>query len=267
MSSSSSSSSPPPWEALQILGPYIDDPKTLATASCVSSSWRAAFSGDHLWARICSSSYPSLSALHLHGNPSSRPRALFSALRSAKRRRLRGPPKPRLALRDLIFTLDVYRCSGGDGESLLSFAKPGDELALKSGGIFLFEVDLTAGGNAAAAVNCREEMKVVWTAVKVGCACDVGGDVGAFSMMECAAKGRAVGGSGLWFAEKLPGPPCCSSIAAEVGGAEAEVGMGLGGGDGENRVVERVSLGLLSGASCRYVGLDDGLLYLQHFLF
>nr|CAD1829598.1 unnamed protein product [Ananas comosus var. bracteatus] len=147
------------------------------------------------------------------------------------------PPKPRLALRDLIFTLDVYRCSGGDGdgdgESLLSLAKPGDELALKSGGIFLFEVALTAGGNAAAAVNCREEMKVVWTAVKVGCACDVGGDVGAFSMMECAGKGRAVGGSGLWFAEKLPARRAAARSRRRSAGRRRRWGWGWGWGWGE----------------------------------
>ncbi|KAH0865747.1 hypothetical protein HID58_082958, partial [Brassica napus] len=39
---------PPSWEALCVLGPYMD-PETLAVASCVSTTWLECFSSDDLW--------------------------------------------------------------------------------------------------------------------------------------------------------------------------------------------------------------------------
>ncbi|RID47936.1 hypothetical protein BRARA_I04493 [Brassica rapa] len=39
---------PPSWEALCVLGPYMD-PQTLAVASCVSTTWLECFSSDDLW--------------------------------------------------------------------------------------------------------------------------------------------------------------------------------------------------------------------------
>lgn len=58
-----------------------------------------------------------------------------------------------------------------------------------------------------------------------------------------------------WAAERLPAPGC--------GGAkmEAEVVVEV---TGEERLVEKVRFGVM--LECRYVSIDEGLRYLQHFL-
>lgn len=80
-----------------------------------------------------------------------------------------------------------------------------------------------------------------------------------FTMMDCEGKGSFVSGSDGWFSEELPSPGCCTS--GVTSGLVAELRLGL-----RERVVEKVSLGVLSIVSWRYVCLDDAFRYLQHFL-
>ncbi|KAG1365471.1 F-box protein [Cocos nucifera] len=245
---------PPPWEVLLLVAQLLD-PKTLATASCVSKPWSSAMSSDHLWKPICLSHYPS--SLHLiTTNPSLSARHLFALLRSSSQRRRRNPSIPRISLRHLIFAIDVFQRD----VPVLSLAKPGEELLRSDhGGVFRFEAAVNDGSDAILEVG--EVVKIGWTVVMKGWR-------GAFRMMDRVGKGRAAGGRGLWFSEELPRPGCCS--ASMGGGLEAELGLELcddrvGDEEGRRRV-GRMSLGLMSIADWRYVGVDDGLLYLQHFL-
>lgn len=245
---------PPQWEVLLLVAQLLD-PKTLATASCVSKSWFSAMSSDHLWKPICLSHYPS--SLHLiTTNPSLSARRLFLLFRTSSQRRPRNPSILRISLRHLIFAIDIFQ----HDVPVLSLLKPGEELLRGDrGGVFRLEAVVNDGSDARLEVG--EVVKIGWTVVMKGWR-------GAFTMMDRAVKGRAVGGTGLWFSEELPRPWCCS--ASMGGGLEAELGLefsddGAGGKEGKRRV-ERMSLGLMSIADWRYVGVDDGLLYLQHFL-
>lgn len=53
---------PRPWEVVELLAPYLDA-KTPAAASCVSKSWYASMSAEHLWESLCTTHYPSIVAL------------------------------------------------------------------------------------------------------------------------------------------------------------------------------------------------------------
>ena len=70
-----------------------------------------------------------------------------------------------------------------------------------------------------------------------------------------------------WFSEELPAAGCCPNVVS--GGIVGDLRLGLcGNGGGSNKVrIESVSVGMMSVVSWRYVSLDDGLMYLQHFLF
>ncbi|XP_008786892.3 probable F-box protein At5g04010 [Phoenix dactylifera] len=243
----------PPWEVVLLLAQTLD-PKTLAKACCVSKSWYSAMSSDRLWRPICLSHYPS--SLHLVAtDPALSARRLFALLRASSQRRHRNPSIPRISLRHLIFAVDIFQRDA----PVLSLAKPGEELCGHHGGVFRFEAAVNDGD---ASLEVGEVVKIGWTVVMKGWR-------GAFAMMDRVGKGRAVGGDGLWFSEGLPSPGCCS--ASMGGGLEAELGLEFsddGDGDEEagRRRVARMSMGLMSIADWRYVGVDDGLLYLQHFL-
>jgi len=62
-----SSSPSPSWELLFLVAQHLD-PKSLATASCVSKSWLESFSSEDIWRPICSAHYPSVYNLK-HGDP------------------------------------------------------------------------------------------------------------------------------------------------------------------------------------------------------
>ncbi|CAL4960914.1 unnamed protein product [Urochloa decumbens] len=273
----------PPWEALPLVAPFLDA-ASLASASCISTSWHAAFAADYLWARLCAQHYPSALALLRHlpdtaagdrrqqcspTSSSSPHRGLFALFRSASTRS-RALPPPRLALADVAFAVDIL--AAVSGESILSFAVGAAEAGggVRNGaGLFLFGIDV---GEHNAAIGPAGEWRVRWTAVRTGGGGSRRGDGGARAsaaaaavlMMDAkvpaarAAGAVGFGGSGrgeAGVAAGLPAPGC--------GGArlEAEVVVELAG---EERVVEKVRLGVL--CQCRYVSADEGLRYLQHFL-
>ncbi|KAF0919697.1 hypothetical protein E2562_030945 [Oryza meyeriana var. granulata] len=246
----------PPWEVLRLVGPFLDA-DSLAAASCVSTACRDTFTAEYLWSKLCCSQYPSaLGLLPLPDNGagasgrSSAPyRRLFALFRSASARRGALPP-PRLALDDVTFAVDIFAASG---KNTLSFVVAARDAIAKSGR-FQFEVDLT-GRNAA--VGQGEFWSVRLTAVRTG----LGVAPAAVEMMDAkvpAARARALFGGvrgETWATESLPAPVC--------GGAtmEAEVVFEV---SGEERMLERVRFGVM--AKCRYVSIEDGLRYLQHFL-
>lgn len=102
----------------------------------------------------------------------------------------------------------------------------------------------------------EEVVRVTWNVV-------VKGWRGIFTLMDCERKVRFVGGSEEWFSQELPAPSCCSKVVASSVVADVKVGMCDGGGKVR---VEKVSMGILSVVDWRYVGVEDGLRYLQHFL-
>lgn len=267
--------SPPPWEALPLVAPLLDA-ASLAAASCVSTSWHAAFAADYLWARLCAQHFPSALGLLPHTESSgddrrcssSPHRRLFKLFRSASVR-CRALPAPRLALADVSFAVDIVTAGGG---STLSFLVAADRAAApahvkNSAGLFLFAVDLS-DRNAAIGAG---EWRVRWTAVRTTTARRGRGEeeeepaaaaAAAVLMMDAkvpaarAAGAVAFGGRGeAGVAARLPAPGC--------GGAklDAEVVVELAG---EEKVVEKVRLGVM--CECRYVCADEGLRYLQHFL-
>ncbi|XP_058078755.1 probable F-box protein At5g04010 [Magnolia sinica] len=244
-------SNPPlPWEVLLLISQHLN-PKTLAIASCVCKPWFISMSHDHLWKPICLSHYPSLSSLHLV-DPTIPYRRLFALGYLASMHRRRYPPEPRISLHDLIFTVDVF-CNDA---RLLSIAEAGEDLDDGRSGVFRFDVCISDDDDRVATIDKEDGVKVAWTVVSKGWKA-------AFFMMEGKGNGKLVGRNERWFSEELPSPGCCSTTVTS--GLVAELGLGFCGGDGK-RVVEKVSLGLMSVLSWRYVSVDDGLRYLQHFL-
>ncbi|KAK4799336.1 hypothetical protein SAY86_024701 [Trapa natans] len=242
---------PPPWEVLVLVAHRLD-PKTLATASCVCKTWAASMSSDCLWEPICSAHYPSLSGLR-SADPSVPFHRLFSIGRAASKLRKRvRPPPPLLSLDSLDFIIDIR----AQGLPIATLVKPGDELRLEVGPNNLFQFDLR---NPKPESHSVEEMpscvvKVTWNAVTKGWG-------GVFTVMDCDAKVSFIPGSEWWFWEDLPLLPTRSGVVADV----KVVASSRRESGGKVRV-EKVSVGMLSALSWRYLSVDDGLRYLQHFL-
>ncbi|KAG8367854.1 hypothetical protein BUALT_Bualt16G0115900 [Buddleja alternifolia] len=236
----------PPWQVLDLVTHHLD-PKTLATASAVCKSWYISMSSDHLWHPICSATYPSLSNLHpTTPTPYSK---LYSLGRAADNRRLQPPPKPHLSMHDLIFAIDIHN----NHKHIITVVKPGGELKLDRNGLFRFDIEVDSGGSFEAAVD---SLRITWNVV-------LEGFKGVFTMMESKGKGSFVLGLKGWFSKELPSPGCCSGSAASGLVADLRLGLRESGG---KVVVEKMSVGVLSIVSWRYVCVDDALRYLQHFL-
>ena len=105
-----------------------------------------------------------------------------------------------------------------------------------------------------------EEVRMAWNVVLRGWR-------GVFTMMERVGKvGFAPGGEG-WFSQELPAPGCCSGAVESAVVADLKVRMCGGEDKNVNGVrVNEVSVGILSVVDWRYVRVEDGLRYLQHFL-
>ncbi|KAL9150795.1 hypothetical protein ABFS82_11G012000 [Erythranthe guttata] len=242
--------SSPPWQVLNLVADHLD-PETLATASCVCKSWSVSMSSDHLWHPICSATYPSLSNLRRAAVPY---RKLYSLGRAAEKRRLQKPPKPRLSMADFAFAVDIQNSRG----SVATVLKPGAQLKLDKSGVFRFDIDVESGDQAAA-FDELDSLRITWNVV-------LQGFDGVFTVMDCNCKGKGSFILGLegWFSKELPAAGCCSSGAAS--GLVADLRLGLRESAAGKVVAEKMSVGLLSIVSWRYVCVDDALRYLQHFL-
>ena len=101
-----------------------------------------------------------------------------------------------------------------------------------------------------------DNLRVTWNVV-------LGGLRSVFTMMDCKGKGSFVLGLEGWFSKELPHSGCCSS--GDASGLVADLRLGLRKSGGKV-MVEKISVGVLSILSWRYVCIDDALRYLQHFL-
>ncbi|KAK2651954.1 hypothetical protein Ddye_011810 [Dipteronia dyeriana] len=242
----------PPWEVLSLVAQHLD-PKTLAVASCVSKSWFTSMSSDHLWQPICFTHSSPLSNLKLT-YPSVPYRRLYALAVTAAKRRFKPPSTPRISLENLLFAIELST----KDFPLATVARPADELCVDLKGVFRFDIDVDYGSFPAA--ETLEEVKITWNVV-------LRGWQGIFTMIDCEEKLKLRAGSGGWFSDSLPSPGCCSSEMA-ASGIVADLKLGfcrMRESYGKIRV-DKVSVGILSVVNWRYVSVDDGLRYLQHFL-
>ncbi|XP_022153921.1 probable F-box protein At5g04010 isoform X2 [Momordica charantia] len=284
--SSSTSPSSPPWEVLVLVAEHLD-PRSLATASCVCKSWSISMASDHLWEPIFTANFPSLFNLAVPSSSAASFRRLFGLGHTAAARRRSTPSKPTLSLSDLVFIISVVSTHKDDAfirkkkeksapPQSISCVKYGSELVVAAdpNGRFKFYVNLASDSGDAPLVGAGDEVKVVWNVV-------LGGWRGVFTMIECGGRVGFAPGVDGWFSEELPLAGCCPNTVS--GGIVADLKLGLcGSGRNENEIdngenirvdkgenirVESASVGMLSVVNWRYVSVEDGLMYLQHFLF
>lgn len=243
--------SSPPWQVLDLVAHFLD-PKSLATAVCVCKSWAITMSSDHLWQPFFSRNYPSLANLtNAAKSTAVSYHKLYSLGHASEKRRVQPPPKPDLSLQHLIFSIDIRN----PRESILTVVKHGCEVKLdRNGSIFRFDIDVET--NKSVGFETLNGLKITWNVVLEGFR-------SVFTMMDCEGKGSFVMGLEGWFSKELPSAWCCSGCGASGLVVELRVGLRESGG---KVVVEKMTLGVLSIVSWRYVSVDEVLRYLQHFL-
>ncbi|CAN0907903.1 Probable F-box protein At5g04010 [Linum grandiflorum] len=258
--------SPPSWEVQTLVCNSLDA-KTLATAACVSKSWRAATtSSDHIWKQLATSDFPSLtSTLKTFVQPSLPYRRIYALAHSAAAKHPR--PKPSLSLRRLIFAVHLTTTSGNYADAL--FSGPAEEVAVfDPNGVFRFDIDVAT---RPLEMEGAEEVRMTWHAL-VRDDNDESKAPSVLTLMDSVVKVRkeAAGEAVGWFSEEVPQAPgcCCCYEGSSSSRMVADLKMGFGSKEDEDggMRVEKVSLGLLSTEKWRYVSVDDGLRYLQHFL-
>ncbi|KAJ6741743.1 F-BOX ONLY PROTEIN 48-RELATED [Salix viminalis] len=90
----------------------------------------------------------------------------------------------------------------------------------------------------------------------------------AFTMMDYEGKVRYSPGSKGWFSQELPRPRCCSGDSTSGIVADLKLEFCSDQKDCGGKVrVDKVSVGILNVVDWRYVIVEDGIRYLQHFLF
>ncbi|XP_071691195.1 probable F-box protein At5g04010 [Rutidosis leptorrhynchoides] len=243
-----------PYQVLDLIANILD-PKTLALASCVSKSWCTILSSDHLWEHLCTTHFPSLSHLRATTAPPLTFRRLFGLGCTATNRRKKQPITPKITLEKLLFIITLTNSNSPP----VTLIRPGSSLIRQdSKPLFRFDIDVT-DHEKWLKFNVLDETNVTWNVV-------LKGYESVFTMMDCKGKGSFVSGSDGWFSVELPAAGCCcASSSGGSSGMMAEMRLGMREESGK-MVVERVSVGVLSIVSWRYVGVDDGLRYLQHFL-
>ncbi|EEF32293.1 probable F-box protein At5g04010 [Ricinus communis] len=245
----------PPWEVVALVAHHLD-PKILAIASCVSKSWYISTSSDHIWRPFCTAHYPSVSQLRLN-NPLIPYNRLYAMAYTATKRRVKSPSKPQVSLDKLIFVINIS--AKKKSHSIINTAKPGSELDQHMyRGVFRFDIDANYYLHEAI-----EDVRISWHVVMEGWR-------EVFTMMDVEGKvGFSRGGEG-WFSAELPCPGCCLSDTMSSG-VVADLKLRFSGDHGESESdgkvkVDKVSVGILSIVNWRYVSLENGLRYLQHFL-
>nr|XP_043612307.1 probable F-box protein At5g04010 [Erigeron canadensis] len=242
-----------PWEILDLVSNILD-PKTLALASCVSKTWCTTMSSDHLWEQPCTTTFPSLSHLRTTTVPPLPYNRLFGIGHTATKRRQQAPSNPKITLENLIFIITINNSNSPP----ITIIKPGSSLSLDPKSLFRFDIDVR-DHEKWLKFEVLDETKVTWNVVSKGYE-------SVFTMMNCKGKGSFVSGSDGWFSAELPAAGCC--CAASCGGSSgmmADMKLVMRE-EGKKMVVERISVGVMSILSWRYVCVDDGLRYLQHFL-
>ncbi|XVE61074.1 hypothetical protein DITRI_Ditri06bG0010600 [Diplodiscus trichospermus] len=239
---------PPPWEVLVLVAHYLD-PETLAIASCVSKSWSLAMSLDHVWQPLCSSRYPSLSNLKI-SYPSVPFGRLYAIGLAASKRRFKPPSKPHLSLDNLVLAVELSTRRA----TVVAVAEPGSKINNVQGNNEVFKFDIDVSHDCFSGIKAsEEEMKITWNIVLKGWGA-------VFTVMDCVGKLSCIAAVEGWFSEELPSPGCCSSGVGS--GIVGDLKVACSG----DLKVEKVSVGLLRSVDWRYLSIDDGLRYLQHFL-
>ncbi|XP_047331773.1 probable F-box protein At5g04010 [Impatiens glandulifera] len=253
MSSSKLCTCFPPWQVLALVATHLD-PKTLALASCVSKQWLVTMSSDHLWKPICTLHFPAVSTLR-SADPTVSYRRLYSIGIISASRRLRRAPEPVLSVGHLIFTLIAYATTPIGGGVVLAVATTKRRLTPSLRGMFRFDVEVNNGTWLPR--RSLNKIRVTWNV-------SLEGYEAVFTMMDC----KAIMGPGIdcWMSEELPSTRCCCSGADEANsGMAAEGRLRIVEKDGKVKI-ENIGVGMLSVMSWRYMGLEDGLRYLEHFL-
>lgn len=233
----------PSYELLVLVSEYLD-PKTLAIASCICKSWFQSLSSDFIWEPICTKDFPSITHFSLTGPTTVSYHRLYAIGYAANKRRFRTPPKPKLSVEDLVFSINIFNTKSQ--KNMVCMVKPVKELVYDPNGVFKFEFSVKEDLLKEEDKQCG--IKIVWNVI-------LNGWRGVFTMMDC--EGKVVQ---EWFSDELPLPGCSSSIVGGCILADFKLGVC-------SRNFERViSLGIMSSVSWRYLTMDDGLRYLQYFL-
>ncbi|CAK7342700.1 unnamed protein product [Dovyalis caffra] len=250
------SSSPPPWEVLVLVAHHLD-PKSLAIASCVSNSWYMSMSSDHIWQPICMSHYPSLSNLKIT-HPFVSYNRLYGMAYIAAKRRVRGPSMPQFCLDSLIFDIHIMGTKKNH-PTIIKIAKLGNEFCHDHNGVFRFDFGASNQECSSSMNGMLEDVQITWNVVLKDWSA-------VFTMMDYEGKARFSPGSVGWFSQELPSPRCCSSDGSSRMVADLKL-VFCNRRDGGDKVrVDKVSLGILNVVNWRYVTVEDGIRYLQHFL-
>lgn len=239
------------------------DPKTLATASCVSKLWSSSMSSDHLWKSICTTHFPSLSNLH----PSISYRRIYALGHASAKRRRQPPPQPRLSINDLLFAVTIP--PGQSRDTPITILKPFDELENHPEGRFRFDVSMKDVVSDKMVVDEEDDDKM-----KISCSIVRRGYESVFKVLD--RKGKTSRRE-WWFTEELPSAGCCfcsgsSGLLAEITLVFGETIVTVAGSGNEKKerkkkVVDKVRIGVMNVVSnWRYASVDDTLRYLQHFL-
>ncbi|XP_047331812.1 probable F-box protein At5g04010 [Impatiens glandulifera] len=248
--------SDPPWRALDLIASFLD-PKTLALASCVSKTWQVSMSSDHLWEPLCLLHFPSISTLRTT-DPSISFRRLYSIGHTSAIRRLRIFPEPLLTLNNLIFTVtaQVTKADTSRGSGVVNVvAMVARRLEPTLDGMFWFDLEINDGPWLSR--RALNKIRLTWNVTLEGYGV-------IFTMLDCKESvGPGIDG---WMSEELPSTMCCCSrLDGSSSGLVAEGQLEMKEKDGKVRA-EKVGVGILSLVSWRYVGIEDGLRYLEHFL-
>ncbi|XP_076919683.1 putative F-box protein At5g04010 [Bidens hawaiensis] len=261
---SSTTSQPPPepsipWQVIDLVANNLD-PKTLATAACVSKSWYSTMSSDHRWEHLCISHFPTLQHLRSIASPPLPYHRLYNIASTASKRRQRTPKTPKITLNNLIFIITL----NNPKSETISIIRTGTELELDHKPLFRFDFDVRDRTTRKwLKLEVSDETTVTWNIV-------LRGFEGVFTMMDCKGKGSFISGSDGWFSAELPSSGCCcASSCGTSSGMVSEMRLVIkeeeGGGEGRRTVVGSVNVGVLSVVSWRYVSVDNCLRYLQHF--
>ncbi|CAF1860571.1 probable F-box protein At5g04010 [Brassica napus] len=153
---------PPSWEALCVLGPYME-PETLAIASCVSTTWLECFSSDNLWKALLTSRSSQRSSPYevVQNTETISYKHLVSAVETdAKRRRKDQVAEAvKILLSDLSFIVHVSTKT-----KKASVYKRGKDLVFGPNDKFQIEVDVS---NAAITAG-EEDVRMTWQVMYKG---------------------------------------------------------------------------------------------------
>ncbi|CAH8362241.1 unnamed protein product [Eruca vesicaria subsp. sativa] len=229
---------PPSWEALCVLGPYMD-PETLAVASCVSTTWLECFSSDDLWKALLTSGSSQRSSPYeivLNNNTDNIScKHLVSAVETdAKRRRKDQVAEPvKISLTDLSFIVHASTKT-----KKASVYKKGQDLEFGPNDKFQIQVDVS---NAAITAG-EDDVRMTWQVMYKG------------KFFTLADTTRSLDTKHGWFTDELE-DKCNRKLVGDVKPSF----------NGED-VLEKIGFSIVDSDGWGSLLLDGFLRYLQMFL-